>query len=47
MKGLRRSELRTGHRQAEVERQASYTGEYWTGGTGRVTKVVLNIIENI
>jgi hypothetical protein len=32
MKGLRRSELRTGSRQTEVERQASYTGKYWTAG---------------
>jgi hypothetical protein len=32
MKGLRRSELRTGSRQAEVERQASYKGEDWTAG---------------
>ncbi len=32
MKGLMRSELRTDSRQAEVERQASYTGEDWTGG---------------
>jgi hypothetical protein len=33
---LRHSELRTAHRKAEVERQASYTGEDWpAGGSGR------------
>jgi hypothetical protein len=47
MKELRHSEVRTVHRQAEVERQASHTGEDWIAGTGRVMEVLLSNIENI
>ncbi len=47
MKGLKHSELRTGHRQAEVEIQARYTGKYWTaGGSVRDRQIDKSFVED-